>query len=50
MEAIAHTRAKFARIRAIASNEEPFTEADIERSRTAMMELVEETERLGLYK
>jgi PHD/YefM family antitoxin component YafN of YafNO toxin-antitoxin module len=50
MEAIADARAKFDRIKAHSQYEEPFTEEDIERSRAAMMKLVEETERQGLYK
>jgi PHD/YefM family antitoxin component YafN of YafNO toxin-antitoxin module len=50
MEAIARTRAQFARINANSPDEEPVMEADMERSRAAMMELVAETERLGLYK
>ena len=50
MEAIARTRAQFARIKATSQNDESFTEEDIERSRVAMLDLVEETERQGLYK
>jgi len=50
METIARTRARFARIRAISPNEEPLTETEISRRQAAMIELMEETERLGLYK
>ena len=50
METIARTRAKFARIRASSPSEEPLVEEEIRCRQAAMRELVEETERLGLYK
>ncbi len=50
MESIARARAKFAEIRAESPKQEPLSEHEIERRQAAMKELVEETERLGLYK
>ena len=50
MEAIASLRAHMAQARKNAPPQEPITEAEIARRQAVMDELVEETERLGLYR
>ena len=47
---VAALRDHMAQARKNAPPQEPITEAEIERSQAAMRELVEETERLGLYR
>ena len=47
---VAALRAHMAEARKNAPPQEPITEEEIERRQAAMRELVEETERLGLYK
>ena len=49
-ETIAALRAHMARARKNSTAPEPVTEAEILRSQGVMKELVEETERLGLYR
>lgn len=48
-EAVAAARAHMAQARKNAPPQEPLPEAEIERRQAVMQELVEETERLGLY-
>ena len=50
MEAITSLRAHMAQDRKNAPPQEPITEAEKERRQAVMDELVEETERLGLYR
>lgn len=50
MEAITSLRAHMAQARKNSPPQEPITEAEIERRQAVMDELVEETERLGLYR
>jgi len=50
METIARTRASFRRNRAVSPPDEPITEEEVARRQAVMMELVAETERLGLYR
>ena len=50
MKAVAAARAHMAQARKNAQSQEPITEAEIERRQAVMKELVEETERLGLYR
>jgi len=49
MEAVAAVRAHLAQAKASAPLREPVTEAELDRGQAVMQELVEETERLGLY-
>lgn len=50
MRAVTAARAHMAQARKNAPPQEPITEAEIERRQAVMKELVEETERLGLYR
>jgi len=50
MESVAAARVHMAQARKNAPPQEPVSEAEIERSQAVMQELVEETERLGLYR
>lgn len=50
MEAVSALRAHMAKAQKNAPPQEPITEAEIARRQAVMQELVEETERLGLYK
>ena len=47
---IAEIRAEFARDREASSTVEPIGEEEMERRRRVMLELMAETERLGLYR
>lgn len=49
-KAVAAARAHMAQARKNAPPQEPITEAEIARRQAVMAELVEETERLGLYR
>ena len=48
--AVIAARAHMAQARKNAPPQEPITETEIERRQSVMKELVEETERLGLYR
>ena len=50
MEAVAAARDHMAQARKNAPPQEPVSEAEIERSQAVVKELMEETERLGLYR